>query len=166
MENISISSENQSKTLIENEFEHLSISAQSESYLMATAKWSKFLAIFSFVMIGLMIIFGVGFAGLSGVMSEYQQPSLAPVAGMMSFIWIFYLLMGLLYFFPTYFLLLFANKTKQAIVDKNQALLDEGFRNMKRLAKFVGIMTIVFISIYPIAIYLFVIGDFMNSGIR
>lgn len=166
MENISISSENQSKTLIENEFENLSISTQSESYLMTTAKWSKFLAILSFVMIGIMIVFGIGFAGLSGVISEYQQPSMMPMAGMMSFMWIFYILLGLLYFFPTYYLLLFANKTKQAIVDKNPAMLEEGFRNMKRLAKFVGIMMIVLIAIYPIAILFFVVGDFMNSGIR
>ena len=162
MENISISSENKSKTLIENEFENLSISAQSESYLMTTAKWSKFLAILSFIMIGIMVIFGVGFAGLSGVMSDYQQPSI-PMVGMMSYLWIFYILLGLLYFFPTYYLLLFANKTKQAIVDKNPVMLEEGFRNMKRSAKFVGIMMIVIIAMYILAIIAISIGAVLNG---
>ena len=110
-----------------------------------------------------MLVAGVGIASVSGIMSEYQQPSIIPMAGVMSFMWIFYIILALLYFFPTYYLLLFANKTKQALIEKNPVTLEEGFKNMKKLSKFVGIVTIVILAIYPIAIFAFVIGDFMNK---
>lgn len=163
MENVTVSSETQPKSTIENEFENLNISALSESYLMTSAKWCKFLAIVGFILIGFMLVAGVGIASVSGIMSEYQQPSIIPMAGVMSFMWIFYIILALLYFFPTYYLLLFANKTKQALIEKNPVTLEEGFKNMKKLSKFVGIVTIVILAIYPIAIFAFVIGDFMNK---
>ena len=42
MENVTVSSETQPKSTIENEFENLNISALSESYLMTSAKWCNF----------------------------------------------------------------------------------------------------------------------------
>lgn len=152
MENNTNTNELQPKSLIENEFENLKISDMAESYLMTTVKWSKFLAILGFIMIGFMVIFGVSFMGIFKTLGEYQNTSMVPMTGAMSFMWIFYVILGALYFFPTYYLLLFANKTKQGLVEKNQTLLEEGFRNMKRLAKFVGILTIVMISLYVIFI--------------
>lgn len=153
MENNTNPIETQSKSLIENEFENLSITNLSESYLLSAAKWSKFLAIVGFIMIGFMVIFGVSFMGIFKTLGEYQNTSMVPMMGAMSYMWIIYIILGAIYFFPTYYLLIFANKTKQALVEKNQILLEEGFKNMKRLAKFVGILTIVIIVLYVIFIF-------------
>ena len=114
MEDFTISTENKSKSVIENEFENLSISNQSESYLLSTAKWAKFLAILVFIGIGIMIIAGGFITGISGILGEYQtSPVFASSAGTV-FIGLIYVIGAILYFFPTYYLFHFASKTKQA----------------------------------------------------
>lgn len=159
MEQNIISSEKKSKSLIENEFENLWVSPQGESYLLSTAKWSKFLAIVGFISIGIMIVVSVVLIGVSKTFGDYEETSMIPATGFLSYMWLFYILIAIISFFPTYYLLIFANKTKQAVADKNPVALEEGFRNMKRFAKFVGIVTIIFIALYAVVIIAVIIGS-------
>ncbi|VBB46310.1 conserved membrane hypothetical protein [uncultured Paludibacter sp.] len=162
--NITITSENQSIPPIEKETHNLVITPESESYLTTTAKWSQFLAILGFILVGLVILLGFTFSLFSSVFNEFSEADKFPVPGFLSFVWIIYIAMGALYFFPTYYLFLFSKKVQEAIQTKNQAQLDEGFRNMKRLAKFVGITTLVVICLYVIAIPLAFIGTIFGAS--
>ncbi len=63
-----------------------------------------------------------------------------------------YLIMATLYFFPSFNLMKFGDKIKFAFENNDQAALDEGLKNLKRLFMFFGILTIVTISAYIIAI--------------
>ena len=67
-----------------------------------------------------------------------------------AWIGIFYVLMALLYFFPTYYLFQFANKTKKGISNNSNESVEEGLVNLKSMFKFIGIFTVVILSIYAL----------------
>ena len=69
-----------------------------------------------------------------------------------------YLLMALLYYFPTRYLYNFAVKMKLAIQNSQQNNLEDGFENLKSLFKFSGIFMIVILSIYGLVFLIGLIG--------
>lgn len=122
------------------DFEELKITESSKSFLLETTKWAKFLAILGFVGIGLMVI---GALFIIAVGSSMRGAGGAPVL-----MGVVYLLMAVLYFFPTYYLYNFSVKMKKAILNLDQSNADSGFENLKSLYKFMGILAIVMISFY------------------
>jgi uncharacterized membrane protein (DUF485 family) len=63
-----------------------------------------------------------------------------------------------LYFFPCLFLFRFASKMKHALAANDQAQLNTSFQNLKSLFRFVGILTIIFLAFYAIAIVFGLLG--------
>ncbi len=61
---------------------------------------------------------------------------------------VLYLVIIILYTIPSYFLLMFANKTKIAIQNEDSLNLELAFKNQKYFYKFLGIMIIIFIIFY------------------
>ncbi len=59
-----------------------------------------------------------------------------------------YVLMGLLYFFPIYYLFRFSAQVRPALASKNPQDLESALENLKSHYKFIGILMIVMISIY------------------
>ncbi len=59
-----------------------------------------------------------------------------------------YAVFGFIYFFPIYYLFKFSTNMKEALLHSNEENIDEAFINLKSHYKFMGIFTIVFISIY------------------
>ena len=120
----------------------LVISTKSKNFLKYAAKWASFLAIVGFITLGLLVLIGflmllIG-SQVSGVLGG------APIA-LFSAI---YFGMAALYFFPIYYLFLFGQKIKKAIKSTNQNELDAGFENLKSCFKFLGIFTLVILSLY------------------
>src|SRR5215204_606661 len=117
----------------------LGIDNISKSHLSEAARWAKFLAIAGFIMIGLMVIYGIAisiiFSSMMSDMSQYDSPyrrngfSNTLGIGMA----IFYIVCAVLAFFPYYFLLRFANKMKAALYSNDQAILNDSFMNLKIL---------------------------------
>ena len=122
----------------------LIVSSQSSVYLNETGKWAKFLAILGFCFIGLFVVFAL-FAGtiLSSMGNELPYPG-AVLSGI-------YLLLGLLYFFPVYYLFRFSSKIRSALYTKSNPDLDSAFENLKAHYKFIGILMIVVMSFYILA---------------
>ena len=122
----------------------LNISDNILGYLKETANWAYFLSILGFIGIGLMVIFGSLFgtfmAALSGA-SAYQT-------GLTAGVGFVYVVLALVYFFPVYYLFNFSRKMKNALNSKNNEAFISAFSNLKSHYKFVGIFTIVIISIY------------------
>ena len=123
--------------------------SQIKKNLKETAKWANFLAIIGFVMLGLIIVtalfmFGAGATVFGG--------------GSVIAIGFGYLLMAALYFFPTYFLFLFARKIKVGLNSSIQSEVDLAFLNLKKLFKFTGIIMIIMLSIYALILLLAIIG--------
>jgi hypothetical protein len=131
----------------------LSINSKINKFLLETAKWTKFLAIVGFVFIGL-IVLGALTAIVSGV-SLYRVSGISGGPFVLGFT---YLLMALLYYFPTRYLYNFAVKMKMAIQNSQQNNLEDGFENLKSLFKFSGIFMIVILSIYGLVFLIGLIG--------
>ena len=131
----------------------LQITNESIYLLSNSAKWAKFLAIVNFVFIGLLVIIAI-FAG--SVISSMGGMYGAPVGG--GLITITYLIIALIAFFPTYFLLMFATNLQKAIAGNDTPTLTESFKFMNKYYLFVGVMTIIALALIALAIVFGVIG--------
>lgn len=125
----------------------LIISTDGREYLKVASKWATFLAVLGFI--------GTGFMVLAGIIMVVVSPmsKLGSTFGVpMSLLGGLYILLAALYFFPAFYLFKFASKSKIALDTINQNEFDNSLKNLKRMFKFLGIMTIVLISAYIIAI--------------
>jgi len=125
----------------------MTISSEGSSYLKTTAKWATFIAILGFIGTGIMVLVAF-FMMIISPMSKLNSTFGFP----MSLIGVLYLIMAVLYFFPAYYLYNFAGKAKLALEAGNQEVFDDSLKNLKKMFKFIGIMTIVMIAAYLIAI--------------
>lgn len=140
----------------------LQIDQQSISYLSETAKWAKFLSIMGFIGCGLMLIFALFAGTLMATFSQMGSYSAGNAMGGAA-LSLIYLAIALLYFFPCLYLFKFANKMQFAVRNNDQTTLNTSLRNLKGLFKFLGILTIVIMSVYVLAI---VIGIAAAAFIR
>jgi hypothetical protein len=131
------------------------ISEKMKTYLLETAKWAKFLAITGFIISGLTIL--IGFSMLFGS-AMLTGPSKFGGGMRMSLTGGVYVLMTLLYFFPTLYLFQFAIKTKSSISSGQMQNLEVGFEKLKSLFKFFGIFIIVILSMYALVFAFIIIG--------
>ncbi len=147
-----------SEPIAENQNESLLTDSIVREQLSEAARWAKFLAIMGFIGCGLIVIIGIClslfFSYLnSSISSRYTYSEGAFRSGRTSFIWIFYIIGSVLYFFRCLFLYRFAVKMKSGLHERNEEEMTESFRNLKRLFKYNGILTIVVISIYVIFLF-------------
>lgn len=123
----------------------LRITETAKSYLLEACKWGKFLAIIGFIFIGLTIIGSV--IGL-GNASQFNAISSGFFVGSA----LIRILLVVLYFFPTFYLYKFSEKTKLGLTQGSQNETDEGLGFLKSLFKFIGIYTIVMLGLLLIMI--------------
>lgn len=119
--------------------------------LNKTTKWTTFLAVLGFIGLGFVVIAGFF---MIGVNSRAFMGDQALIIGLV------YLLMGALYFFPIYYLYKFSVKCKEALGFGGQMALNEAFIYMRKQYQFVGIVTIVVMSIY----FLIIIAAILFAG--
>lgn len=119
----------------------LTVSPLASGYLNETGKWGKFLAIVGFCVIGLIVMIGL-FAGT--IFSSMGEA--LPFPGFL--MGLIYVAVGLLYFFPVYYLFKFSNQVRTALINKNSQQLDSAFENLKSHYKFIGILMIITLSMY------------------
>lgn len=123
-------------------------------FLKETSTWTYFLSILGFVGIGLMVLGGFFFSVAMSLM-----PGGNPYEGLdidMSYFGLIYIVMALFYFFPVLYLFNFSRKMKSALISNNNEQLTAAFSNLKSHYKFIGIFTIVIISLY-VLIFVFAI---------
>ena len=111
--------------------------------------WSKFLAILGYI--------GIGFMILGGVSLMFSGSSLYGDAGLGLGMGFMYLISAVLYYFPVSYLYKFATNTRHALNSDSQTALNNGLSNLSSNFKFVGVMTVVVMSLYAL---IFVIGLF------
>lgn len=137
------------------------IDTASRAHLSEAAKWAKFLAIVGFVVCGLIVIVGIFFGSflsmMSGAYSDEYRGSTALTSGMGAFMAIFYAGLAVLFFFPYLFLFRFANHMKSALNTNDQHTLNSSFQNLKIMFRYVGILTIVLLSFYALAILMVIL---------
>jgi hypothetical protein len=132
------------------------INPEIKGYLLETSKWGKFLAIIGYVGMGLMLLLGVMIMVGGSIFS-----SMTNVGFPIRIMGLVYIVIGALYFIPVNYLYKFSTKMTMGFHSPDQEAVTSGFENLKSLFKFMGIFTIVILSIYiliiivavPIAIY-------------
>lgn len=143
-----------------NEMHPLMITEDIRSYLYETAKWTKFLSIVGFIITALMVLISLSVSSVMQSMSE--MPAYQGLAGLNPGIITFvYLLVALVYFYPSFLMFKFSSSAKLAVLYGSQEDLSVAMSKMKSIFKFWGILTIVFIALYV----LMVIGISVGAGI-
>ena len=142
--------------LYEEESAGITLDPVMMGYLRIAAKWGKFLAIVGFVMIGLIVLFGVFFGTIMGSAMGGAMGAAMPGGEMMggalaTFMTVLYLLFAVLYFFPVLYLYRFSDKMQVGLRVQSPDVVLESFRNLKSLFKFMGVLTIVILGFYALA---------------
>ncbi|MCB9309450.1 MAG: hypothetical protein H6567_05250 [Lewinellaceae bacterium] len=135
----------------------MTLDASAKTSFRETAKWAKFLSIVGMVSTVLIIIFAV-VALVSSSLMNTMYPSLSRFGGGMNiFIGLLYFIIAAIYIYPIVKLYQFSNLSKDALASEDSGLLSQALLAQKSMFKFMGIVTIVVISIY---VLLFVFGIF------
>lgn len=128
-------------------------------FLKEISTWTYFLSILGFIGIGLMLLFGTFFSVAMGMMPEGN-----PYEGLgidMSYFGMVYIVLGLIYFFPVLYLFNFSRKMKSALNSNDNDELTTAFSNLKSHYKFLGVFTIVIISLYVMILVVAMIAGMM-----
>jgi ATP/ADP translocase len=150
-QNLVIMEQNQNSSLF-----GLSIDPMTKNHLGDAARWAKFLAIIGFIVCGLIVIIGI-FAGSilenfsSNRYEGFNSNAQVNTKGFGVMAAVLYILIALLYFFPCLFLFNFASKMKTALLSNDQDTLNSSFQNLKKTFRYVGVLTIIVLSFYLIA---------------
>lgn len=140
------------------ENESLVITEDIRSYIYETAKWAKFLSIVGFVFCVLIVICAFFVPAVLSSMASMGRPN--PLAGVGSAaITIIYLLIGLLYFYPSLMLFKYATAAQKAVLFLDQQSLGEAMSKMKSFFKFWGILTVIIIGFYAVGILFAVVAS-------
>jgi hypothetical protein len=113
-----------------------------KDYLLESSKWGRFLAILGYVGMGLLIL--VGLLVMFGFLFAQANLSALP----MFLMGLFYIFAAIVYYFPTTYLYRFSVRIKQGVELNDESVVTDGFSNLKKLLKFVAIMSIVVLSLY------------------
>ena len=137
----------------------LGIDQMSRAHLSEAAKWARFLAICGFVLLGLMVIYGIGISIVfTNMMSSYDEMPVdyrgSGLRGILG-IWmsVFYIICAVIAFFPYFFLFRFANKMKAALLSNDQTVLNDSFMNLKILYRYMGIVTIIGLAFMILGVF-------------
>lgn len=142
----------------------LSIDQTSKVHLNEVARWARFLALVGFIVCGLIIVFGFFASSVLRMMmnrvygSELNGIDFEKHGSILSFVYIGF---ALVYFFPCLFLFRFANKMNAALLTNDQGTLNKSFQNLKIMFRYVGILTIIVLSLYALTILLLIAGSAM-----
>jgi magnesium-transporting ATPase (P-type) len=146
--------------------ESLTINTEIKNYLFETAKWGKFLGIIGFIGVGLMVLVGLGM----GLFMDRSRSGMPPMTGMPGqfggmFFTVLYLLMAVLYYFPSMYVYQFATKAKIALLGNNETELTLAFSRLKSFFKFWGILMVVALIFYALML-IFAVGMIAMTGLK
>lgn len=119
--------------------------SEISNYLKESAKWGKFLAIVGYVGIGLMVLLSI-FVMIGFSIASQLADTGFPM-GLFGFV---YLVIAAIYYFPVTYLYKFSIQMRNGLNANDQLTITDGFKNLKSLFKFMGIFTIVVLSLYAL----------------
>jgi hypothetical protein len=125
------------------ETQKLELNQESTAHFIEIRKWTNFLAILGYVVMGLIIIASIVMASTVSLIGS------TPLGGVSA---IPMILIAVVYFFPIYYLYKFSVISKRAIADNDSGSLSEAFKYMKFHYRFMGIMAIVVMGLYAVII--------------
>lgn len=137
------------------QLEQLTLTGASKSFLKETVKWARFLSFVGFILIAFMLVFAA-FSSTIFNMAAKVQPGIPQGIGLS--VAIIYLILSIIYFFPVFYLLQFSSKMKKALATKNDETLAGAFKMLKSHYKFIGVFTIITLSLYALLFIVSLMG--------
>lgn len=126
----------------------IEIGSEILNNLNSTRKWTTFLSVLGFIFLGLLIVAGLT-TSLFLTTFKTQEANLGiPESAMI----IIFVVVGAIYFFPVFFLFRFSRKTRDAIQNLDSKKLLKGLNNLRLYFTYIGVMVIVVLSIYVVAL--------------
>lgn len=120
------------------------------------AGWGKFISVVGFVISAIIIFVGLVINKIISYAAAFN-PQLAVMPGW--WFTIFYILIGILYFFPSLFLYRFSAKSKKALLENNENILAFSFSGLRLCLQFIGVVTLIFLILYVLVIMGLLIGS-------
>lgn len=139
----------------------LSLTASAKSDLLKTSRWAKIMSIAGFLLVGFFLLAAIG---IFFVYKQFEYMEELDAFGL-GFIMPMALVFGLLsifYLYPLIKLYRFSTFSKSAVNNNDTFALERAMSEQKQLFTFLGIITIVVISIY-VLMFLFNILLFSSS---
>lgn len=147
------------ETPTEQEEEILTVDFMAREQLSEAARWARFLAIMGFIGCGLLVIVGVSVSlfyynlNHMPVRYGYTYRTVNNGFGRMVFIGIVYAIMAVVCFFSCLYLYRFAGRMKEGLHERSQDQVNESFRNLKKMFRYNGILTIVMVAFYIVMLF-------------
>ncbi|UKT64789.1 DUF5362 family protein [Pedobacter mucosus] len=126
----------------------LIVSEEMRSYIYDITKWTKFLSIVGFVFSAMLVLISLSVGALLSSNPELSKQLGPLAAGGSTILTIIYLIMALVFFYPSLLLSKFSKKSKQGVLFGDQESLNDAILNLKSLFKFWGIAAIIIIVGY------------------
>ncbi|MFP4025226.1 MAG: hypothetical protein ACLFVR_11945 [Thiohalospira sp.] len=134
----------------------VSLSETSNDYLKKTAPWIKFVSIVGFIMCGIIVV--AAFVIMLNSGNTYSGSNAGVGVGLV------YLVGAVIFFFINRFLFFYANALNKVYKLNDNDAFETAFKMQKKYWKFVGIILIIYLSLIPIAMILFIVGDILSSS--
>ena len=121
------------------------INAKTIASLTETRRWTLFFGILGIIGIVLMVLLAIAMVVVLPAMNQGMgMPMPTGVFG------IVYLIFAAIYLMPVIYLLQFSSKIKTAMATRNSEILGQALRSLMLHFRTVGIIVIVFISLYSL----------------
>jgi hypothetical protein len=126
----------------------IEIEQKTLNNLNTIRKWTMFIAIIGFILLGLLLIIGL-IAGtfLSAFKSGETGLGIPESLGL-----IVVFVMAVIYFFPVFFLFRFSKQTAKAVQTLNKEELHKAFKSLKSYVIYLGVLIILGLSFYVVAL--------------
>ena len=126
----------------------IEIEQETLNYLNTTRKWTMFLAVIGFIFLGLFIIIGV----IAGTFLSAFKAGQTSLGVPETLLYIIFIVLAAIYFFPILFLFRFSKHTANAVQTLSKEELHKAFRNLKAYFIYLGVLIIIGLSIYVVAL--------------
>jgi hypothetical protein len=130
------------------ESQKIELGPDTLKHLNTARKWAMFLAIISFILVGLVSIIGL----IAGTFLKTFSGGEKSLGVPDSLVYIPLIAMAVIYFFPVLFLFRFSKFSHKAILTFDNILLHRAIKNLKYYFAYIGILIIVIVSIYIVVL--------------
>ena len=145
MENFTQSTENEKSVTLNN---------YALKQLNEARKWSMFLSVLGFIVIGLMVLFWIGIMAGLGIGKNLGL-------GVLSFIPLMVVL--IIYFFPIYYLLKFSLNAKKSVEIRDDSFISSAFKYLKMHYQFMGILAMIALALNLFAFFMAIIASSLGE---
>jgi uncharacterized membrane protein len=131
------------------EITKIEVEQETLKYLNIARKWAMFLAIMGYIFIGLIVVIGL----IAGTfLSAFSGGKLnSGITGPLLLIPL--LIVAAVYFFPVLFLFRFSKHTARAVHTLDKQELHKAIRNLKSYFVYIGVLIIIGLSFYVVALF-------------